>query len=149
MSTPQQSQTKTEGAIKGGDGRYVFDLAGLSKIDAGPGYSTAHGPVVEGDVVRGKPLFGGTVRVPLDEVLALDVYQGKAAYLSDRKPDRADESGFLGPAWPWAADRTVRGEPLEVLTPNGAETFDKGLGTHPRTVLGYALGGKYRRLSSS
>src|SRR5205823_698895 len=106
------------------------------------------GPTVEGDAVRGKALFGVAVQVPLDEVIALDVYQGKAVYLSDLKPSRAEQAGFLGPAWPWAADRTVRGEPLQVVTPNGAETFDKGLGTHPRTVLSYALGGKYRRFDA-
>ena len=44
-----QAGTKTEGAIKGGGGRYVFDMARLSALDAGPGYSTAHGPVVEGE----------------------------------------------------------------------------------------------------
>jgi quercetin dioxygenase-like cupin family protein len=45
----QPAATKTEGAIKAGSGRYTFDLGKLSTIDAGPGYSTAHGPVVEGD----------------------------------------------------------------------------------------------------
>ena len=44
--------TKTEGAIKAGNGRYVFDLARLQKIDAGPGYSSAHGPVVEGERIQ-------------------------------------------------------------------------------------------------
>jgi len=44
-----QQTTKTEGAIKAGEGRYVFELARLATIDAGPGYSTAHGPVVEGE----------------------------------------------------------------------------------------------------
>jgi quercetin dioxygenase-like cupin family protein len=52
MSASPQSQTKTEGAIKGGNGRYFFDLARLSAIDAGPGYSTAHGPVVEGERIQ-------------------------------------------------------------------------------------------------
>src|SRR5574341_1960338 len=47
-----EPKTKTEGAIKAGDGRYVFDLARLSTIDAGPGYSTAHGPVVEGERIQ-------------------------------------------------------------------------------------------------
>lgn len=47
-----QDATKTEGAIKAGAGRYLFDLANLQKIDAGPGYSTAHGPVVEGDRIQ-------------------------------------------------------------------------------------------------
>jgi hypothetical protein len=39
--TPHEGTTKTEGAIKAGQGQYTFDLAGLRTIDAGPGYSTA------------------------------------------------------------------------------------------------------------
>ena len=58
-SMPQQSKTKTEGAIKAGDGRYTFDLAQLSTIDAGPGYSTAHGPVIEGERIQ-----VGLIRMP-------------------------------------------------------------------------------------
>ncbi len=56
---PQQPQTKTEGAIKAGNGRYVFDLARLNTIDAGPGYSTAHGPVIEGERIQ-----VGLIRMP-------------------------------------------------------------------------------------
>ncbi len=44
-----EQATKTEGAIRAGDGVFTFDLARLATIDAGPGYSTAHGPVVEGE----------------------------------------------------------------------------------------------------
>jgi quercetin dioxygenase-like cupin family protein len=54
-----KSKTKTEGAIKAGDGHYTFDLARLSTIDAGPGYSTAHGPVVEGERIQ-----VGLIRMP-------------------------------------------------------------------------------------
>src|SRR5262249_2834472 len=39
------------------------------------------GPTVEKDVLRGKALFGAAVEVSLAEVVALDVFQGKAAYL--------------------------------------------------------------------
>jgi quercetin dioxygenase-like cupin family protein len=46
-NTPQQ--TKTPGAVKGGDGQYIFPLDRMGKIDAGVGYSTAVGPVVEGE----------------------------------------------------------------------------------------------------
>jgi len=42
-------KTKTKGAVKGGDGRYQFRLAGLTKVPAGTGYSTSHGGVVEGE----------------------------------------------------------------------------------------------------
>lgn len=64
MSQPQtaatpQSSTRTAGAIKAGGGRYTFDLAKLSTIDAGPGYSTAHGPVVEGERIQ-----IGLIRMP-------------------------------------------------------------------------------------
>ena len=58
-ATGQEPNTKTPGAIKAGAGRYTFDLARLSTIDAGPGYSTAHGPVVEGERIQ-----VGLIRMP-------------------------------------------------------------------------------------
>lgn len=42
-------KTKTKGAVKGGQGKYYFRMAGLKKIAAGTGYSTSHGGVVEGE----------------------------------------------------------------------------------------------------
>jgi quercetin dioxygenase-like cupin family protein len=48
-ATNGSSTTKTAGAIKGGNGKYHFPLAKLKKVDAGTGYSTSHGGVVEGD----------------------------------------------------------------------------------------------------
>jgi quercetin dioxygenase-like cupin family protein len=41
--------TQTKGALKGGNGKYIFPMLQLDKIDAGTGYSTAIGPVVEGE----------------------------------------------------------------------------------------------------
>ena len=59
VRTPQPSTTLTPGAIKAGAGRYTFDLAALHTIDAGPGYSTAHGSVIEGERIQ-----IGLMRVP-------------------------------------------------------------------------------------
>jgi quercetin dioxygenase-like cupin family protein len=42
------ARTKTAGAVKGGNGKYQFNLANLKKVPAGTGYSTSHGGVVEG-----------------------------------------------------------------------------------------------------
>ena len=42
-------KTKTEGAVKGGDGIYQYNLIKVKKVPAGTGYSTSHGGVVEGD----------------------------------------------------------------------------------------------------
>lgn len=44
-----EGETKTEGAFKAGDGSYVFDFDELEGLEAGPDYSTAHGPVIEGE----------------------------------------------------------------------------------------------------
>jgi len=41
-----------QGAIKAGDGHFTFDLTKLQAIDAGTGYSTSHGPVVEGERIQ-------------------------------------------------------------------------------------------------
>lgn len=40
--------TKTPGAVKAGDGQYIFRLREMPHIAAGTGYSSAEGPVVEG-----------------------------------------------------------------------------------------------------
>jgi quercetin dioxygenase-like cupin family protein len=44
-----KSKTKTEGAIKGGEGTYQYKLSSVKKVPAGTGYSTSHGGVVEGE----------------------------------------------------------------------------------------------------
>jgi len=41
-------KTKTAGAIRAGNGKYHFHMAKLKKVDAGTGYSTSHGGVLEG-----------------------------------------------------------------------------------------------------
>ena len=50
MATARSSgKTKTEGAVKGGQGTYQYSLSKVKKVPAGTGYSTANGGVVEGD----------------------------------------------------------------------------------------------------
>jgi quercetin dioxygenase-like cupin family protein len=44
-----KSETKTAGAIKGGQGKYHYALSKVRKVPAGTGYSTSHGGVVEGE----------------------------------------------------------------------------------------------------
>jgi quercetin dioxygenase-like cupin family protein len=46
---PRKAATRTAGATKAGNGKYQFPLARVPKVDAGTGYSTAHGGVVEGE----------------------------------------------------------------------------------------------------
>jgi hypothetical protein len=51
MSTAAKSgrQARTRGAVKAGDGDYIFPLTQMAGIEAGTGYSTGEGPVVEGE----------------------------------------------------------------------------------------------------
>ena len=42
-------QIRNPGATKAGNGRFLFDFAELVRIPVGEGYSTAEGPVVEGE----------------------------------------------------------------------------------------------------
>ena len=49
VDSGQTAKTKSKGATKAGNGRYQFDLENVTKIDAGTGYSSAHGGVVEGE----------------------------------------------------------------------------------------------------
>ena len=49
MVAKKSSKTKTAGAVKGGNGKYQFNMASLKKVAAGTGYSTSHGGVVEGE----------------------------------------------------------------------------------------------------
>lgn len=46
---PSAAKTKTEGAIKAGNGKYIFPLSKMAGIDAGNGYSSAFGPLIEGE----------------------------------------------------------------------------------------------------
>lgn len=41
--------TRNKGAIKAGDGKYGFKIADLDAIEAGTGYSTSRGGVLEGE----------------------------------------------------------------------------------------------------
>jgi hypothetical protein len=106
-------------------------------------------PALADDTLTGETLFGQRVELRLDAVLALQVLQGKATYLSDLKPSKVEQAGFLQVTWPWAADRTTDGAGL-LLDMGGSATFyDKGLGTRPRSVLTYELAGKYQRFEAT
>ena len=48
----KDTETKTEGAYKAGDGMYVFDIDTLEGIMAGPAYAETFGPVVEGELTQ-------------------------------------------------------------------------------------------------
>ena len=95
--------------------------------------------------LTGKTLFGATIAVPLDQVVALDIRQGRAAYLSDLKPTSYQYTPFFSEApYTWVADGSVAGDDLRL----GGGTFTKGIGMHSASRITYALDGKYRRFDA-
>ena len=49
MVETMERKTKTEGAVKAGNGQYHFTMKDLTVVPAGTGYSTSKGGVVEGE----------------------------------------------------------------------------------------------------
>jgi len=99
----------------------------------------------DGKTLTAKTLFGATLRVPLAQLRALDVRQGKAVYLSDLKPTAYQYTPFLpGLEFPYVADGSVVGDDLRL----GGSTFVKGLGLHSGSRLVFDLQGDYRRFEA-
>jgi hypothetical protein len=98
----------------------------------------------DGKALTGKTLFDTEVKVPIDAVIALDLRQGRAIYLSDLKPLRYEHTSYLGVFWPYVTDGSVAGRDLRL---HGG-TYDKGLGMHSQSRLTYDLAGGYRRFEA-
>jgi len=102
----------------------------------------------DGAILTGATVTGAKVSVPIGELIAADIRHGKAVDLSDLKPSVVKEDAFNGVAWPWVANRSVRGHPLRLTTARGVEVFDSGLGVHSRSSMTYKLVGKYKRFEA-
>jgi hypothetical protein len=106
--------------------------------------SLAKAACTDGATLAGTTLFDTAVRIPLGQVAALYVYQGRAVYLSDLKPRRFEETPYLDLHWPLVHDGSVDGRDLRL----GGGTYDKGLGMHSAARVTYDLGGAYRRFDA-
>ncbi|MBV9124851.1 MAG: NPCBM/NEW2 domain-containing protein [Planctomycetes bacterium] len=99
----------------------------------------------DGSVLTGRTFFGAEVRLSWNEVVALDLRQGRAVYLSDLKPRAYQFTSYLGEGqWPYVPDGSVDGHDLIL----GGSTFDKGLGMHSASRLSYDLEGRYQRFEA-
>jgi NPCBM/NEW2 domain len=99
----------------------------------------------DGKTLSGKTLFGAALPVPLEQVIALDMRQAAAVYLSDLKPKSYEHTPYLSVRWPYLNDLSVSGRPLRLA----GSTYDKGLGLHSQSRLTYELAGAYRWFEAS
>jgi hypothetical protein len=98
----------------------------------------------EGTTLRGKTAFGARLRVPLEQVVALDLLGGRAVYLSDLPPVKYEYFPYLDERWAWTADGTVMGREIRL----GGAMYDKGIGMHSHSRLTWKLGGAYQRFEA-
>jgi hypothetical protein len=98
----------------------------------------------DGRMLDCKTTFGAAIQVSVEEIAALDLYQGRADYLSDLKPKRYEFTPYLGVSWPFTTDASVAGNPIRVA----GNTYDKGLGMHSQSRLSYQLNAGYRWFES-
>lgn len=130
--------TETAGAVKrrGSQARLVLADGGRVTLTAAA--------CADGKTLTGKTIFGAELRVPLAEVVALDVLGGRAVYLSELKPRRYDFTPALDVRWPYVSDGSVVGDALRLA----GSTYDRGVGMHSESRLTYDLGGDYRRFEA-
>jgi hypothetical protein len=100
----------------------------------------------DSQVLTGKTAFGAEININMARVLALDIFQGRAVYVSDLQPLFYEYRPYLGDLrWPFVRDGNVAGGDLRLR----GSVFDKGLGMHSRSRLTYALEEKYRRFEAT
>ncbi|MDX1944115.1 MAG: NPCBM/NEW2 domain-containing protein, partial [Pirellulaceae bacterium] len=143
----------------------TFDLAGEErKVPRGKLFGIAVAqPQAEDDAVRcllslaGGSQLGGdlvkladdvaTIELPGGSKLALpwplvtrvQVSSSRVAFLSDLKPTAVEQAAIVTAPRSWRRDRSVLGKTLTLAD----RTFEKGIGTHARSLLTFDAGGKY------
>ena len=96
----------------------------------------ANSLVLEDGSLRCASAMAGKFTIPVDELVSLQMRQGKAIYLDDLKPTTYEATAFLDLSWPLAAGRTQFGRSLRL----GGDRFESGLSLHSRSRATYALG---------
>ena len=110
-------------------------LCGNSKINGSRiVFSLTTATCADGVFLQGSTLFGAAFKVPLEQVCAVDLFQGRAVYLSDLKPSRYEFFPYLDWHWPLVTDGSVVGKDLRVgsstyARPDSACTATAGLRT--------------------
>lgn len=89
----------------------------------------------------GKTLFGASIELPLNDVLAVETRLGPAVDLAELAPVHYEQRPFLGVAWPLAKNTAVTGHALRLSD----GTYEKGLGLHAPCRVAYQLDGAYQR----
>jgi NPCBM/NEW2 domain-containing protein len=112
--------------------------------------------LVNGDVVLAASVIGSAqgltaklpskaeVPLPVEQLKAIDLSQGKLRYLSQLEPRDVKYTPYFDVTWEYRRDTNMDGGPLRL----GNKVYARGLCLHSKTQLKYRLGGEYRRLQT-
>lgn len=97
------------------------------------------------DLLTVKLEWGDTLEVPVASVSRLEVKNGKLVYLSDLQPAEVRIIPYLDGNYQFQQDRSAAGRPLRLA----GKTYARGLGTHSRTEVTYALDGGFETFAAT
>jgi len=87
-------------------------------------------------------------RVPLKQLVALDVLQGPGGLPLGPEAEEGGRAGFLGDGWPWVADRTVSRQRSACSPRRRIDFRTRASARTPRRYYTYDLA-KYTRFEAS
>ena len=91
--------------------------------------------VVKGDTFTGDLQAGGSLKIPIAQITAIENIGGPVTWLSTRTPIESVYTPFLEGNFPPRMDRSVTGHPIRF----DGTTYSRGIGVHSRTKLVYAV----------
>ncbi len=94
---------------------------------------------------------GGSLQVPLSDVVAISLQSDRVLYLSDLEPLEVSCNPLATPGFTWQRDRSVRGNPLRLVSPSSGKVsrYPKGIGTHSACRLEFSNPGGFDRFSAT
>src|SRR5207244_3243592 len=89
----------------------------------------------DGKTLSGTTVFGAALNVSVEQLIALDILQGPAVYLSDLTPGKYEHRPYLGVSWPLAVNASTAGRELRLA----GSVWDRGIGLHSAARVSYVL----------
>lgn len=128
-------------------GRGAEDRPGLRMgLDLGGGERiTGQWVALTPDLLTVKTEWGANVEVPVASLSRLEVKNGKLVYLSDLKPAELRLVPYLDGSFTLGKDVSAGGRPLRL----SGKAFSRGLGTHSRSDVTYALDGGFQTFAAT
>jgi NPCBM/NEW2 domain-containing protein len=84
------------------------------------------------------------LRVDLDEIALVQIMGGRAQYLSQLTPVKADEKTVLSPPQPYRMDSSCQGDDLSIA----GRRYPWGIGVHADSEITFDLKGRFREFRS-